>query len=248
MSLVLLASACAMGCSYVRTYRAVDSCKRGRSAAGVVGLAAARALALTGREVLVIERADAVGTGTSSRNSEIIHAGAPGCTNLLSERILELQAQGVSAVVLKSRRATSPCTPPTPPSQVVATPCAGIYYPPGSLKAKLCMEGRGRLYEYCRERNVPHKQLGKLLVATEEDEVHRLPTVLYLGRVGHTVTTFEMDFARLRAACMELHEFARYAGGTTPGLQNHLVLMPHSARIRVAACAASTVSNKCLSN
>ncbi len=76
------------------------------------------------------------------------------------------------------RRATSPCTPQLPPSQVVATPCAGIYYPPGSLKAKLCMEGRGRLYEYCRERNVPHKQLGKLLVATEEDEVHRLPTVL----------------------------------------------------------------------
>ena len=44
-------------------------------AAGVVGLAAARALALTGRKVLVVERADAVGTGTSSRNSEIIHAG-----------------------------------------------------------------------------------------------------------------------------------------------------------------------------
>ena len=43
--------------------------------AGVVGLAAARALAQTGREVLVIERANAIGTGTSSRNSEIIHAG-----------------------------------------------------------------------------------------------------------------------------------------------------------------------------
>ena len=48
---------------------------------------------------------------------------------------------------------------------------AGIYYPPGSLKAKLCMEGRERLYAYCRERGVPHKRLGKLLVATEEDEV-----------------------------------------------------------------------------
>ena len=50
---------------------------------------------------------------------------------------------------------------------------AGIYYPPGSLKAKLCMEGRERLYAYCRERGVPHKRLGKLLVATEEDEVRR---------------------------------------------------------------------------
>jgi hypothetical protein len=78
--------ACALGWSCVRNYCATDSCKRGLGAAGVVGLAAARALALTGREVLVIERADAVGTGTSSRNSEIIHAGAWGCTRLLSVR------------------------------------------------------------------------------------------------------------------------------------------------------------------
>lgn len=43
--------------------------------AGVVGLAAARALALRGREVMVLEQAEAIGTGTSSRNSEVIHAG-----------------------------------------------------------------------------------------------------------------------------------------------------------------------------
>jgi L-2-hydroxyglutarate oxidase LhgO len=43
--------------------------------AGVVGLAVARALALQGREVVVVEAADAIGTGTSSRNSEVIHAG-----------------------------------------------------------------------------------------------------------------------------------------------------------------------------
>ena len=43
--------------------------------AGVVGLAVARELALAGREVLVLEAQDAIGTGTSSRNSEVIHAG-----------------------------------------------------------------------------------------------------------------------------------------------------------------------------
>lgn len=59
--------------------------------AGVVGLAVARALALQGREVVVVEAADAIGTGTSSRNSEVIHAG--------------------------------------------------LYYPPGSLKARLCVQG-----------------------------------------------------------------------------------------------------------
>src|SRR5687767_15523413 len=89
--------------------------------AGVVGLAAARALALAGRDVLVIEAADSIGTETSSRNSEVIHAG--------------------------------------------------IYYPLGSLKAGLCIAGRDRLYAYCRDRCIDHERLGKLIVATSDDQV-----------------------------------------------------------------------------
>ena len=95
--------------------------------AGVVGLAVARALAIAGREVLVIEAADAIGTETSSRNSEVIHAG--------------------------------------------------IYYPPGSLKARLCVEGRQKLYRYCEEHGVPHKRLGKLIVATEAGQEIRLAKI-----------------------------------------------------------------------
>ena len=75
--------------------------------AGVVGLAVARALALRGREVLVLEAESAIGTGISSRNSEVIHAG--------------------------------------------------IYYPTGSLKARLCVQGQRMLNEYCAERGVPHQ-------------------------------------------------------------------------------------------
>src|ERR1700755_3023732 len=47
----------------------------------------------------------------------------------------------------------------------------GLYYPQGSLKATACVEGRKRLYTYCREHGVPHAQLGKLIVATAEDEI-----------------------------------------------------------------------------
>ena len=92
--------------------------------AGVVGLAVARALALRGREVMVLEAADAIGTGTSSRNSEVIHAG--------------------------------------------------IYYPQGSLKARLCVEGKALLYAYCAERGIGHRRCGKLIVATSQAQVAQL--------------------------------------------------------------------------
>ena len=96
--------------------------------AGVVGLAVARALALQGREVLVLEAADAIGTGTSSRNSEVIHAG--------------------------------------------------IYYPQGSLKAKLCVQGKALLYAYCAQRGIGHSRCGKLLVATSAAQVAALPGII----------------------------------------------------------------------
>lgn len=94
--------------------------------AGVIGLAVARALALAGREVLILEAEERFGTQTSSRNSEVIHAG--------------------------------------------------LYYPPGSLKARLCVAGRDSLYRYCAERGIAHRPIGKLLVACDEAE---LPTLAY---------------------------------------------------------------------
>lgn len=51
---------------------------------------------------------------------------------------------------------------------------AGIYYKPGSLKAKLCVEGLHLSYKYFDEKNVPYKKVGKLIVATNEVEVGRL--------------------------------------------------------------------------
>ncbi|WP_193172683.1 NAD(P)/FAD-dependent oxidoreductase [Nisaea nitritireducens] len=95
--------------------------------AGVVGLAAARALAMAGREVIVLEQHDLIGSETSSRHSEVIHAG--------------------------------------------------IYYPPGSLKADVCVRGKEMLYEYVESHGVPYKKLGKLIVATSEDQIPALQQI-----------------------------------------------------------------------
>jgi len=95
--------------------------------AGVVGLAVARALAIAGREVLILESAATFGSEISSRNSEVIHAG--------------------------------------------------IYYPTGSLKARLCLSGREQLYAYCASHGIAHKRLGKLIVASEPAQIPALQKI-----------------------------------------------------------------------
>ena len=102
--------------------------------AGVVGLAVARSLAMGGREVLVLEAEDAIGKGTSSRNSEVIHAG--------------------------------------------------LYYEPGSAKARLCVAGRQRLYAYCEARGVGHRRCGKLVVATDREQVPVLEKIAATARAN----------------------------------------------------------------
>jgi len=91
--------------------------------AGVVGLAIAAEVAKD-RDVYVLEKNETFGQETSSRTSEVIHAG--------------------------------------------------IYYPPGSLKAKLSVAGNAMLYELCEEYGIGYQKLGKLIVATEEGEIKEL--------------------------------------------------------------------------
>jgi L-2-hydroxyglutarate oxidase LhgO len=109
--------------------------------AGVVGLAIGRALAMSGREVMIVEAAEGIGTGTSARNSEVIHAG--------------------------------------------------IYYPKGSLKARLCVRGKEMLYAYCQERGIGHQRLGKLIVATSPDENAMLAQIRQKAR-DNGVTDLDM--------------------------------------------------------
>lgn len=95
--------------------------------AGVTGLAVGAEMARRGEEIVVLERAGLIGSETSSRNSEVIHAG--------------------------------------------------IYYPPNSLKARFCVDGKTMLYEHCERYNVPCRNTGKWIVATNEAQLAELETI-----------------------------------------------------------------------
>jgi L-2-hydroxyglutarate oxidase LhgO len=58
---------------------------------------------------------------------------------------------------------------------------AGIYYPTGSLKARLCVEGRRAMYEFCTRHGVPHSKCGKLIVAHDDGEIRQLEELKQRG-------------------------------------------------------------------
>lgn len=109
----------------------MSDCDAAIVGAGVVGLAIARALALQGQSVIVLEKNEGIGMETSSRNSEVIHAG--------------------------------------------------LYYPTGSLKAQLCVEGKQALYDFCASHHVPNRRCGKLIVATGETEIPAIEAIRQKG-------------------------------------------------------------------
>lgn len=100
--------------------------------AGVVGLSVASELSRTCKDIIVVERNPSFGQETSSRNSEVIHAG--------------------------------------------------IYYPKESLKLKTCLEGRKLLYEFCMRSKIPHKRIGKLIIAVDKSETADLEKLFLRGK------------------------------------------------------------------
>ncbi|GAB4388026.1 MAG: NAD(P)/FAD-dependent oxidoreductase [Thermodesulfovibrionales bacterium] len=75
---------------------------------------------------------------------------------------------------------------------------AGIYYPQGSLKARLCVEGREMLYETCARHNIPHLKTGKLIIATSEDELGALEGLMENGRLNGVPSLSMLGEAQVR--------------------------------------------------
>jgi len=159
--------------------------------AGVVGLAIGRALAQAGREVIILEAAEAIGTGISSRNSEVIHAG--------------------------------------------------IYYPKDSLMARFCVAGKRALYQFCADHGVPHKNCGKLIVATNGAEAGKLASIEARARANGVedlrfLTAVEAQALEPALAC----NGALLSPSTGIVDSHHLMLALLGMRRRSARALAST--------
>ena len=152
--------------------------------AGVVGLAAAAEAAERGLSVLVLERHPGPGRETSSRNSEVIHAG--------------------------------------------------LYYPTGSLKARLCLRGNRELYAFCREHGVDHQRCGKLIVATSPEEIPELERLASLGAANGVDDLELLDSAA--AHRLEPHVTA-HAALLSPGtgiIDSHGLIKALEGRVNAA--------------
>jgi L-2-hydroxyglutarate oxidase LhgO len=137
-------------------------------------LAVARALAVAGRDVVILESEGAIGTHTSSRNSEVIHAG--------------------------------------------------IYYPVGSSKARACVAGRTRLYEYCAERSVPHQRCGKLIVATDDAQIDELEGIRRRAHANGVTDVVHVSPAEARELEPEVHCVAALLSPSTGIIDSHALM------------------------
>lgn len=144
---------------------------------GIIGLAVARALARAGREVLVLEKERWIGQDTSSRSSEVIHAG--------------------------------------------------LYYPKGSLKARFCVAGKRALYTYCAERGVPHRRLGKLVVAVNDGEIAPLRRVVVHAEANGVDDLQWLDGKDARAMEPGLDCVAAFHSPSTGIVDSHALMLAY---------------------
>ncbi|MBI2920906.1 MAG: L-2-hydroxyglutarate oxidase [Planctomycetes bacterium] len=76
---------------------------------------------------------------------------------------------------------------------------SGLYYRPGSLKARLCVEGREAMFAFCRERGLPHARCGKVVVAARAEDLPRLAALEERGRANGLAGVKRLDAAELKA-------------------------------------------------
>ncbi|HEY5624003.1 MAG TPA: NAD(P)/FAD-dependent oxidoreductase [Gammaproteobacteria bacterium] len=160
--------------------------------AGVIGLAVARELAQAGREVVVLERNERIGEETSSRNSEVIHAG--------------------------------------------------IYYPTGSLKARLCVRGKELLYRYCEAKDVPHRRCGKIIVALDEPQTRKLEALREQATINGVNDLTPLSSSDVAALEPEVRCAAALMSPSTGIVDSHSLMLALRGDLEAAGGSVAVVS------
>jgi L-2-hydroxyglutarate oxidase len=113
---------------------------------------------------------------------------------------------------------------------------AGLYYEPGSLKARLCRRGAGLLRDLCLERGLPYEECGKVVVATREAELPALPALLGRARANGVPGVRIVDAGELRALEPHVRGLAALHSPTT-AITDYGAVARELARAMVAAGA-----------
>ncbi|MCX5696510.1 MAG: NAD(P)/FAD-dependent oxidoreductase [Candidatus Omnitrophica bacterium] len=100
----------------------------------------------------------------------------------------------------------------------------GMYYPSGSLKAKLCVEGRHLLYELCKKQMIPHNRMGKLIVATEKEEINVLENLFKLGEANGVEGLRMLDRKELKVLEPNVEGLAALYSPETGILDTHCLM------------------------
>ncbi len=152
--------------------------------AGVIGLACAARLAEAGRDVLVLEQHELIGSETSSRNSEVIHAG--------------------------------------------------IYYPTGSEKARLCVDGKAMLYDYCERYAVPHARCGKVIVAVTDEQTEVLEGYRAQAEANGAGNLSWLDEGELHALEPNVRGVSALLSPTTGIVDSHSFMLSLQGRLEAS--------------
>ena len=145
--------------------------------AGAIGLAIAREMALRDHEVIVLEETDVIGSDTSSRNSEVVHAG--------------------------------------------------IYYDAGTLKAKLCVEGRAMLYDYFASHGIAHNRCGKLIVAAGKGQIAYLETLKAKGEANGVTDLRLLDGAQTQELEPNIKAAAALSSPSSGIMDSHRLMLAY---------------------
>lgn len=133
----------------------------------------------------------------------------------------ELAARGLDTIIVERHDAFGTETSARN-SEVIH---AGLYYPTGSLKAKLCVEGKHRLYDYCASHGIAHRRCGKLIVATGPEQNDKLDALLRQAKANGVDDMQVLDAAQLKALEPALTGTAALLSPSTGIIDSHGLML-----------------------